>query len=211
MPQKIIIVRHGETDWNFEHAMQGQKDVPLNWQGFLQAQEAAGKLVNEEIDIIFSSDSKRAHQTAMTIARGIKKEIILTPHLRERCFGELEGMAFGVPTKLVPWITAREEFHARLNATSWIHREFKIETNEEMNERIKKFKKEHLQKFKNKNVLLVSHGGLIGLLLVTLGVDLEFVKGKNIQNAEIFVLVKKKGGYRLGNLGNLGNKGNKGV
>lgn len=204
MPRKIIIVRHGETDWNRERAMQGHQDVPLNWQGLLQAKEAAEKLRHESFDAIFSSDLKRAHQTAMVIAAHHNQEILTTPLLRERYFGELEGMAFGIPTKLVPWITAREEFYARLHTTSWIHREFKIETNEEIEKRIKKFQKEHLQKFKNKNVLLVAHGGLMGLLLVILGVDLEFVKGKNIQNAEIFILKKEKGRYQLGNLGNKG-------
>lgn len=197
MPKKIIIVRHGETDWNREKTMQGQLDVPLNWQGFLQAKAAAEKLQRETFDAIFSSDLKRAHQTAIVIAHRHNQEILTTPLLRERCFGELEGMAFGVPTKLVPWITAREEFYGRLNATSWIHREFKIETNEEIGKRIEKFKKEHLLKYKNKNVLLVSHGGFIAILMVELGLDLEFVKGKKIQNAEVFVLVKKEKGYQL--------------
>ncbi len=197
MPRKIIIVRHGETDWNRERAMQGQKDLPLNWQGFLQAKESAKKLQHEVFDAIFTSDSKRAHQTAMVITAFHINEIVTTPLLRERSFGELEGISFSSHLKLFPWLGQRDTFFVKVHDTGWIHREFNIETDEEIEKRIKKFKAEYLQKFKNKNVLLVSHAGLIEILMIMLGVDFEFVKGKRIMNAEILVLVKKGERYRL--------------
>ena len=198
MPKKIIIVRHGETDWNRERALQGHQDVPLNWQGYCQAKEAAGKLQHESFDAIFSSDLKRAHQTAMMIAAHKPQEILTTPLLRERYFGELEGVCFARQVKIAPWIGGEpNEFHARIHNTSWIHREFRIETDEEMNKRIKKFCQERLSRFKNKKVAIVSHGGVIGMILLHFGVGLEFVKGKRIQNTEIFVLKKEKEKYRL--------------
>lgn len=64
----IIIIRHGETDWNVEGRYQGQADPPLNNRGFDQAHQLTGTLTNSSLDMIYSSPLQRAFQTAQIIA-----------------------------------------------------------------------------------------------------------------------------------------------
>jgi broad specificity phosphatase PhoE len=65
MPQKIIIIRHGETDYNKERRMQGWLDIPLNAEGHAQAKQAAVLLAQYKVDALYSSDLTRAHQTTI--------------------------------------------------------------------------------------------------------------------------------------------------
>lgn len=64
---KILVVRHGLTDWNVERRIQGRTDVPLNQEGIKQAYVAKEKLKEEKIDLMVSSPLKRAKQTAEII------------------------------------------------------------------------------------------------------------------------------------------------
>ncbi|MDY7577542.1 histidine phosphatase family protein [Herbaspirillum sp. RTI4] len=88
----ILLIRHGETDWNVERRLQGFKDIPLNAQGQLQAERLALALRSEALDAIYCSDLERARQTAVALANphGIVPQI--DPALRERCFGAFEGL-----------------------------------------------------------------------------------------------------------------------
>ena len=64
----LILVRHGETDWNVEGRWQGQIDVPLNVNGHQQAQRMAESLMHAPITAVFSSDLRRASDTASYLA-----------------------------------------------------------------------------------------------------------------------------------------------
>jgi broad specificity phosphatase PhoE len=64
----ITVIRHGETDWNVEGRYQGQADPPLNERGFDQAHELADMLMDNSLDMIYSSPLQRALQTAQIIA-----------------------------------------------------------------------------------------------------------------------------------------------
>ena len=89
---KIILVRHGETEWNKIHRIQGgASDVPLNDAGRLQAGNVAERLKDEKIQAIFSSPLQRALYTAREIARHHGLEVNLAPALREIDAGSLEG------------------------------------------------------------------------------------------------------------------------
>ncbi len=87
----IVFVRHGETDWNKTHRIQGTTDNPLNETGVKQAHEAAEKLKGEKFDLIVSSPLKRARQTADILAKGLKLKVTEEENLKERSFGEWEG------------------------------------------------------------------------------------------------------------------------
>ena len=67
---RFILVRHGETDWNKEHRIQGHADAPLNSDGIAQAKSIATRLSDINVDAIFSSDVSRTRETAAIIAAG---------------------------------------------------------------------------------------------------------------------------------------------
>jgi probable phosphoglycerate mutase len=87
---ELIIIRHGETDWNRQHRFQGQIDVPLNAAGRAQAARLAQRLAREHFDVVVTSDLQRAHATAQAAAGG--RGIEADPLWREQSFGVLEGL-----------------------------------------------------------------------------------------------------------------------
>jgi len=89
---EILLIRHGETDWNSERRLQGHLDIALNAAGLRQAQALGQALRNEALDAIFSSDLGRAMQTAQAIAAGRGIDVQIEPGLRERCYGAFEGL-----------------------------------------------------------------------------------------------------------------------
>ena len=89
---EILLIRHGETDWNVEKRLQGHTDIDLNREGVRQAAALGRVLLNEPLDAIFSSDLKRAFGTAQGIAIPRGMNIQLDTGLRERCFGAFEGL-----------------------------------------------------------------------------------------------------------------------
>lgn len=92
MITRICLVRHGETDWNVARRLQGFTDIPLNAEGLRQAHAAATHLTQEGFDAIYSSDLQRALATAQIIGRQIDVPVELDEHLRERNFGQLQGL-----------------------------------------------------------------------------------------------------------------------
>src|SRR5579862_1895349 len=88
----ILLARHGETDWNVERRWQGHADTPLNDTGRAQARSLGEELADEPIDAVFSSDLRRAHETARLVAEPRGLSVIAIPDLRERNFGSAEGL-----------------------------------------------------------------------------------------------------------------------
>jgi broad specificity phosphatase PhoE len=87
----LHFVRHGETDWNRERRIQGVADVPLSPLGHEQARELAASLGTRRIGAIYSSDLRRALETAEPLAARLRLPVHATPALRERNFGAHEG------------------------------------------------------------------------------------------------------------------------
>lgn len=90
----LILIRHGETDWNTEGRWQGQADVALNESGWSQAQEMARSLQEAGIAEIYSSDLLRARQTAQVLADVTGLPLHLDSRLREIHQGEWQGLLF---------------------------------------------------------------------------------------------------------------------
>jgi probable phosphoglycerate mutase len=90
---EILLIRHGETDWNVDKRLQGHVDIGLNDTGRRQAAALARALQYEALDAIFASDLQRARDTAQAVADrqgGLPVQIDVA--LRERCLGAFEGM-----------------------------------------------------------------------------------------------------------------------
>lgn len=191
MPKKIILIRHGETEYNRKGRWQGWTDMPLNKKGIQQAKQLAERFHNEIIDALFASDLKRALQTAESLAKRLDIKTIPTKKLRERNMGIFEGM---------DWKEAQEK-HKSLFKKFIDHRNetFKDhggETIKEVNMRIKLFIKEIRKKHKDKAVAIVTHGGtkfhILKLLAKEMPEDLKF------GNTAITILKKDRWGeYRI--------------
>jgi 2,3-bisphosphoglycerate-dependent phosphoglycerate mutase len=91
-PTRILLVRHGETDWNATGRLQGQSDTPLNALGHEQARRAAQRLAAEPVQALYSSDLARAFQTATIIGHTLGLTVVTSSRLRERQYGAWEGL-----------------------------------------------------------------------------------------------------------------------
>ncbi len=93
---ELILIRHGETDWNRELRFQGQVDVPLNAVGHEQARRLGLRLAGEAAHLLVCSDLTRTQQTALPISQhslqAIKPGTVLDAALREQNFGVVDGL-----------------------------------------------------------------------------------------------------------------------
>lgn len=156
----VYLVRHGQTDWNAQGITQGQTDVPLNSEGTKQAQTLGQNLKDIKFDAVFSSDLIRAKRTAGIITLERKMAIETTHLLRERRYGKLDGK----PYQLM------QEFHNTWENLSKKERvQYKpykdYETDEEIISRFITFLRETAVVYLDKTILIVSHGGIMRVLL----------------------------------------------
>ncbi|MEO7852749.1 MAG: histidine phosphatase family protein [Rubrivivax sp.] len=89
---ELIVVRHGETDWNRQLRFQGHIDVPLNAAGHEQARRMANALADEPVDAIVCSDLLRTRQTAAPLENVLSLRASLHSTWREQSFGIFEGL-----------------------------------------------------------------------------------------------------------------------
>jgi|SRR5689334_2573601 len=107
---RILLARHGETDWNREGRWQGHSDRPLNAAGLAQAEALARRMAGERIDALYTSDLARASETAEAVRRQTGLEPIPTPGLREVDVGELAGLDRAEAARRYPdWYTRWRE------------------------------------------------------------------------------------------------------
>jgi broad specificity phosphatase PhoE len=88
----ILLARHGETDWNREGRWQGWADPPLNETGRAQARALAEQLQETPFDAVYSSDLRRAHETAEIVAAPHGVPVVTDPGLREIDVGTWSGL-----------------------------------------------------------------------------------------------------------------------
>ena len=148
----LVLVRHGQTEWNAADRLQGRTDIPLNDAGREQAREAGRRLAAEPWDVLVSSPLGRAVETA----RLIGEEIGLAPaavvkDLVERDYGHAEGHPMGGLTE--PEVTAM------VGAG---------ESAESVAERGLSALRALVQEYPGKRIVAVAHGTLIRLTLSAL-------------------------------------------
>ncbi len=144
----IYIVRHGQTDWNVQKKIMGRCDEPLNEKGKQQAEETKDSLKEINLDLIICSPLKRAKQTAEIINRDKNISIMYDDRIIERDFGEFEGKE-----------TKDFDFHGYWNYyKNDIYEQ--AENIQEFFKRIYAFLDEITNKYNDKNVLIVAHGGV---------------------------------------------------
>ena len=148
---KIIVVRHGETDENIGHIMQGNMDTVLNNTGINQAIEVRNKLKDTNIDLIISSPLKRTAVTAQLISN-YTIPIIYDKRLLSRNHGEFEGISRDT-------IDNNEYWNIKIN------KEYQTaESVADLFNRVSSLLNEIKEKYKNKTILLVTHSGICRVL-----------------------------------------------
>jgi 2,3-bisphosphoglycerate-dependent phosphoglycerate mutase len=90
--KRILLIRHGQTDWNMEGRWQGTMDIPLNAEGQMQARVLADHLAERPITAVYSSDLQRAYQTALALAERKGLMVQKDARLRELNLGAFQGL-----------------------------------------------------------------------------------------------------------------------
>ena len=152
----LYVLRHGRTDWNDEHKLQGRTDIPLNDTGRTMAVNAGELYKNVHFDICFFSPLIRARETAEILLKGRNVPIVFDDRLLEMSFGEFEGVkdSFGLEGCPINVIFKNPE-----NYTESIGG---AETFEELEKRTGEFLREKALPLheEGKSVLIVGHGAM---------------------------------------------------
>ena len=181
---RLILIRHGETEWNVQRRTQGVTDTPLTVRGQLQAQALSKAVkIKYNVDVIYSSPLQRAAQTALKIAQALNKEVILDPRLMEIQFGCWEGLTFSELAQNYP-----DEFK------DWRQhpQNCKLVDAESTNDVMKRsmdFLQDMLQRHKEETVLVVSHTVFIKMLIIyALHFMPEHMHSFRLDNASLSIL-----------------------
>ncbi len=159
---RLLLIRHGETDWNSEGRYQGQSDVPLNATGREQARHLAQALDGCALDTIYSSDLLRARETAEALARATGASLYLDPRLREVDLGEWEGQLFScIQEKYPELLRQRRENPLHFAPPGG-------ETMVELRQRLLSAVREIAALHPGASVALVSHGFALAVIKVSL-------------------------------------------
>jgi broad specificity phosphatase PhoE len=168
MPTRILLVRHGQSEWNAAGRWQGQQDPPLTDLGRRQALAAADAIGS--IEAVFASDLQRAMETATIIASTIGVlPVLVDAGFRERCAGEWEGLTRAEIEAAWPgYLDAPADAHVGF-ATSTPRRPPSWESDEAVIERAVAALARVNEHVGNGHALVVTHGGLIYAIEAHLG------------------------------------------
>ncbi|MGI4847183.1 MAG: histidine phosphatase family protein [Janthinobacterium lividum] len=181
---EIILVRHGETDWNAARRLQGHTDIALNARGRQQAAALAAALSAEAFDAIYSSDLERAHDTAQAVASTRNMTVTTKAGLRERCYGGFEGVLHQELPILFP--DAYAAFLRRDVDARYPDSERRAETLREFFDRCVETVSRLAQAHCGQKILVVAHGGVLECLYrAARKIDLQAPRDFDIQNATI--------------------------
>ena len=149
---RILLARHGETDWNRVGRWQGHADPPLNDAGRSQAAELAERLAGDGIAAIYSSDLMRASQTARVVADRLGLAVVEDDGLREIDVGSWSGLTRAEVEQRFP------EGYAR-----WLGGDIGHdgETREELTARVVGAVERIAAEHPTGTILVVTHGGAI--------------------------------------------------
>ena len=181
---EIILIRHGETEWNSQQRMQGHSNSDLSSVGQAQIQALGQWMKNVPFDHIYSSDSLRAKQTAEAITQFSGHKMKIDLRLREKNLGVFEGLTSEEARERHP-----EVFRLFKTAGS----KYVIdegESTQQLQDRALEIVDEIRIKHPEEHVLLVTHGGFIRVVMKhSLGLSLETPTRFLIRNTGVFRLV----------------------
>lgn len=178
---RIILTRHGETDWNMAHRTQGKTDIELNANGVAQAYALAGVLKTRyRIEHVLYSPLKRAQKTGEIIARALKTPALADERLKEFGFGVWEGLSYDTiqsqyPDEMEIWSDSPHLF--RLNGA---------ESLTAFVDRCNVFLQDMKKRYDQKTILVVGHALTCKAIIITaMGLGADRLHAVSVTNTSI--------------------------
>lgn len=180
---RMIITRHGETEWNLIRRTQGATDTNLTDRGRAQARLLANRLVDSKIDMIYSSTLSRAIETSEIISSVIDVPIMMEKDLKEYSFGIWEGKNFDALKDNYP------EIYKIWESTPQTCQIPDAEHFPTYSCRVNKFIERSLEKHADDTILVVSHA-LTSKLMITNSLNLpeEYIHSFKVENASVNIM-----------------------
>ena len=181
----LYIMRHGKTDWNERHKLQGRTDIPLNEEGREMAKKAAELYKNVHFDVCYCSPLIRARQTAALVLAERNVPIIYDDRIVEMSFGVYEGIenSFAIPDCPVN-VLFKDPAHYQAVE--------KGESLEQLYKRTGEFLKEVIYPLVNdgKDVLIVGHGAMNSSIVCQVkNIPVEKFWDAGIENCKLMQLI----------------------
>ncbi|MDB5875228.1 MAG: histidine phosphatase family protein [Ramlibacter sp.] len=189
---ELILLRHGETDWNRELRFQGHVDVALNAIGLEQARRLAGRLAGSSAHRLYASDLLRAQQTALPVAQELGLPAITDAGLREQSFGRVDGMSVDDikaqhPEAWEGWLRFHEDFCMPEG-----------ETTRQFHARVMDAVQRIVATHEGQTIVVVTHGGVLDMIYRTaLSLGLNGPRQGEIPNAGFNRVRVREGGIDI--------------
>jgi broad specificity phosphatase PhoE len=198
MKTEIFLIRHGETVWNTKKLIQGQLDSPLTDNGIHQSNLLSHRIKKINPDIIYTSDLKRAIDTANIINQHINKDIIKISGVRERHWGVFQG---------ADWPKVKKFFPTQYKYYKNDSKNYTIPNGESYNQVTKRTMDsliDIIKNHRNQKIVVVTHGGVISPLIRNLlSIPYKTHKKFMISNTSITKLLYNEFGFSILSLGDI--------
>jgi probable phosphoglycerate mutase len=186
---RIHLIRHGETEWNRELRWQGHSDPPLNERGRDQARGLAVALAHTPFTAVYSSDLRRASETAEIVAASHGLPVRLDSRLREIDVGSWEGFTLAELEARFPEAVARWQ---QTGEHGWEHGE----SHDNMFTRAREAVAAIAARHEDEEIIVVSHGGPIRALKA-LAAGIAYPRDRRevprTKNCEVYVIAVRDG------------------
>ncbi len=189
---KLILVRHGQTDWNKEGRFQGQSDVALSEEGIRQAEDLAAHFPVDSVDAVYSSDLIRARRTAEIIANRFGLRVEAKQSLREINFGDWEGLTYD--EIILNWPEALSNFLQHPDILEVPNGE----TFPQVRKRAMDAIGDILEEQDGKSVVLTAHGGILrSILTAVLHMPLQYLWSIRQFNTAVSIVRYDEGNWTI--------------
>lgn len=192
MTTRFVLLRHGETRWNLEARIQGHEDSELTAAGVAQARALAQRMKDEDFDLLLASDLGRAMSTALHIAEITGHEVRPDARLRERHYGECQGLTYG---------ELDHQFPDLFSSVREVDPDFPVpggETRREFHDRVKSAFESLAREHPGRRLVVVSHGGVLAMLYRAIHrIPIGTPRPIPIRNGSYNALAWERGAWRI--------------
>ena len=180
---KLFLIRHGLTEWNKINRFQGSSDVPLSEEGIWQAKKLAEKLKKYSFDAIYVSDLKRAYETGKYIANVHNLNVQAVEEFREIHFGRWEGLTQKEILQLDEYKYLQWKESPHISTFPGEGNLIKVQ------QRVTKGIHRILEEHGEGNIVIVSHGGVLKVMILSLlEIDLSLYNKFWLGNTSISIV-----------------------